>query len=256
MSKTAVALICLAIINVAGAQTRRPSTNVRRAASGTPEMYSLPPSLGSLENGKPAEVCLRGKANQFPTGNQKFTVDGACKLVKAAMNGATAACFTVVSNSEEGGSCYMEVRGSGGEGGLDRIASGGVEVKPTAAVEAQRQKEEEERRAKEAADAKEAQDTMANAPNTVGKKWSVVLPNGKNDTWTWTGEQFGGGKFKSSSGDEVTIMVQPGSKVMAIIGESCVFAGSLAGNKVTGQADLPPSMCKLGQGKWSATISK
>jgi hypothetical protein len=162
----------------------------------------------------------------------------------------------VISTSEEGGSCRLEVRGGGGAGGVDRIASGGLSVKPTAAVAAQRKKEEDERQAKEEAEGKAVQELFKKAPEIVGKKWSVLLPNGKNDTWTWVAEAFGGGKFKNGAGEVVMIMVQPESQIMAVIGEGCVFAGSLSGNKVTGTAEMPPTLCKHGQGKWTAVISK
>jgi hypothetical protein len=219
-------------------------------------MSLMKPTLGELDNGKQAEVCLRDKPEKFPAANQKFTASGECKLIQSGMKSPGIACFTVISTSEEGGSCRLEVRGSGGAGGVDRIAGGNVSVKPTAAVAAQRQKEEDERQAKEMAEGKAVQEMFAKGPETVGKKWSVVLPNGKSDTWTWVAEALGGGKFKSAGGEEVTIMVQPESKVMAIIGEGCVFGGSLSGNKVTGTAEMPPSLCKHGQGKWTATISK
>jgi len=256
MTKSAIAILFCALVSSGIAQTRRPDTNVRRAPQGTPEMTSMAPTLSALDNGKQAEVCVHGKPDKFPTANQKFTVSGQCKLIHGEMKSPELACFTVISTSEEGGSCYLEVRGSGGAGGVDRIATGRLEVKPTAAVAAQRQKREEQEQAKAMADVKAAQELLKKAPETVGKKWSVVLPNGKSDTWTWIGEAFGGGKFKNGSGEEVTIMVQPESKIMAIVGQACVFGGSLSGNKVTGTADMPATMCKHGQGKWTATISK
>jgi hypothetical protein len=256
MTKLSMTLLLFALVSSSVGQTRRPDTNVRRAAPGTPEMTSMAPTLGELENGKQAEICLRDKPEKFPTANQKFTASGTCKLIQGGMKSPAIACFTVISTSEEGGSCSLEVRGSGGAGGVDRIASGSLSVKPTAAIAAQRKKEEDERQAKEMAEGKAVQEMFAKAPATVGKKWSVVLPNGKSDTWTWVAEAFGGGKFKSGSGEEVTIMVQPESKIMAIIGEGCVFGGSLSGNKVTGMAEMPPSLCKHGQGKWTATIAK
>jgi hypothetical protein len=219
-------------------------------------MSIINPTPGELDNGKQAEVCVRDRPEKFPTANQKFTVSGTCKLIHAEMKSPGIACFTVISTSEEGGSCHLEVRGSGGAGGVDRIVTANVSVKPTAAVAAQRKKEEDERQAKEEAEGKAVQEMFKKAPETVGKKWSVVLPNGKNDTWTWVAEALGGGKFKNSGGEEVTIMVQPESKIMAVIGEGCVFAGSLSGNKVTGTAEMPPTLCKHGQGKWTAVISK
>lgn len=228
---------------VAKAQTK-PNFNVQRKAAPTPEVSSVAPR--EIENGKPTEIVLKG-AN-FPAGDVKANASGACTLVKSAVVSPTEARFTVVSKDEEGGECSFGFSGNG------RYVGSGVRVKPTAAAAARRQKEEDAQRAKQQAEAQAAMDYMKKAPEMVGKKWTVTLPGGKSDVWTFQEAASMGGQFKNSAGEKVMIMLMPGDQVMAQVGDSCIFSGKKTGQKAAGQATMPASMCKYGTGNWSATI--
>jgi len=248
LKHTVAILLCSCALAVAAseqasAQSRKPNFNVQRKAAPTPEVSSTLPR--EIENGKPTDIVSKG--TNFPAGEVKYNASGACKLVKGAVVSATEARFTVASTAEDGGECSFGFSGDG------RYVGSDVRVKPTAAAAARMQKEQDAQRAKQQAEAQAAMDYMKKAPEMVGKKWTVTLPSGKSDVWTFQEAAFSGGEFKNSAGEKVTVMLMQGDQVMAQVG-NCIFSGKKTGQKAAGEASMPASMCKYGQGNWSATI--
>ena len=231
-----------------------PPLEVGRAGAGTPEITGMHPT--SIENGKETEVVVKGR--DFPDG-ATLTASRECKLIRAKQISATEARFTIISISEKGGYCNLEIKGK------KKSTDDTVEVKPTAAYQAILDKKKAEddkayaaRQAKENEAAKERIDfALKKAPELVGKTWEVKLPNGKSDTWTLTEKGASGGKFKSSSGLPITVIVMQEGNVMVVPeGGGCMMQGKLKDGKVSGEQSMAPSFCKLGQGKWSATINQ
>ena len=248
MRKISLGLIGVLVLSaVAVGQTKaKPNVDVKRADALTPEITGCTP--GSLPNGKETDVVCKGR--YFPGEHAVYKAVDGCRLIKAVASGPGEVRFTVISTSEKGGYCVLRIISNGHPG------EEGMRVEPSAAVAAQQKKEQEEEQAASMAKAKAAADFMKQSPEMVGKKWSVTLPNGKPDTWTWTGKTSSGGTFSSTSGDKVEVSLYPGGILVITLGKSCVFNGNFKDNKADGTANMPASMCKVGQGKWSATISK
>jgi hypothetical protein len=259
MPKTSWVVVLLVLssasVVLGQARTRRPNVDVKRAGAGTPEITGLSPK--SIENGKETEIVVKGR--EFPP-DAKLEATRECRLIRSKLISAMEASFTVISTSEKGGWCGLGIVGK------VKHADEVVEVKPTAAYQViLDKKKEEDKKAQAVRQAKDEEETKARldyatktAPELVGKSWSVTLPNGKSETWTLSSKSTSGGKFTSPTGKQITVIVQPGDKVMVMPGEAgCIFEGTLKNGKVTdGKQDMPATMCKLGQGKWSATVSK
>jgi hypothetical protein len=262
MSKIYLGFVALLVFSaVAMGQTKAspkknlpPPLEIGRGGAGTPEITGMHPA--SIENGKETEVVVKGR--DFPS-DAKLEASRDCRLISAKLISATEARFTVVSTTEKNGYCRLEIIGK------KKRTDDQVEVKPTAAYQVILDKQkEEQKKADEARRAKEMQDAQAGAdfmmktaPELVGKSWAVKLPNGQSETWTFASKSTGGGKFTSPSLKQVMIVLQQNGDVMVIPdGGGCLMQGKFKDGKASGEQSMPASMCKLGAGKWSATVSK
>jgi IPT/TIG domain len=242
-------LFMLLAVTFAAAQ-RRPSANVQRQDAPTPEISSQTPN--QLSPGQTATIVMRGK--NFTADAHNAHSDGQCKMNSFKYVSPTEIQFNVTTEKiDDGGSCDLQVEMGG------RSISNSVEIAMTALGkqhQQQREREEAERQQREAVEQqKQMAATQAHIHDIIGKKWDVKLPNGKSDTWTFSSNVYSLNQFKNSKGQELSIVVDENDGVVVQPAAGCMLTGTIQNGKIAnGESPLPG--CSLGNGAWSATISK
>lgn len=230
-------------------------TQPQRQRAGTPEVVSALPD--TLTSGKSSEVEIT--FNNFPVqdgtatakngvftlpGEIELQAHGVCQNLTNVRAQAPNKILFTVTPTAGGASCNVALhsRSAG-------YADAHFKVIDT---ETARRKEEAEKAQRDALD--QQKKAMGIDKANFGKLWTVSLPGGKKDTWTFVGEQSNGmaREFKNAAGEKVMMMYFNGMVQVQVAG-NCVMTGTMANNRIQGGHIIQcPGMSM--NDPWSAVI--
>ncbi len=250
MSHRHSVLVFLSLVFAASALAQRPNVNVQRKDAPTPEISSSAPN--ELQPGQTVTIVMHGK--NFLADAHDAHADGQCRLNSFKFVSLSEIQFNVTAEKlDDGGTCEVQVRMG------NRYVNNSVAVAMTALGRQHRQERERQEQAEQQKRDQEQQqkmkDMVSHARDIVGKKWDVKFPNGKTDTWTFSSNNYSMFEFKNGKSQTLMVVIGENDELVIQPAEGCMFTGKIAGGKVTnGESPLPG--CSLGNGAWSATISK